>query len=130
MKKLRNRRWFIKLLLKFRYAFNGIAVAFSTQTSFRIHIVIALLAYILGFICNLELLEWAFVNAAIIFVVVTELFNTAIEHICDLMFPERHRIVRIIKDISAAAVLISVLNAIITGLVIFLPQILYFLEKI
>ena len=38
-----------------------------------------------------------------IFVMSGEMFNTAIERMCDLIQPERDERVRIIKDIAAAA---------------------------
>ena len=63
-------------------------------------------------------------EAAIIFVIVAELFNTVIEHICDFIQPNYSKKIKIIKDISAAAVLISVLNAIIIGCIVFIPHLM------
>ncbi len=121
-------RKYIKLLLKFRYAINGIFIAYKTQKSFRIHIVTAIVVYIFGMLLSLNLSQWAFISTAVIFVVVSELFNTAIEHICDFIQPNYHKSIKIIKDISAAAVLIAVLNAIITGGIIFIPHIIEILH--
>lgn len=115
---------YIRLLLKFRHAFNGLATAFKTQISFRIHIIIALLTYISGILLNLSLTEWALVNSAIMFVVVTELMNTAIEHICDFIHPNQSPKIKIIKDIAAGAVLVSVIDAIIIGGLVFIPEIM------
>lgn len=117
-------RKYIKLLLKFRYAFNGLRVAFVAHSSFRIHILTAIIVYLLGFILNLNLIQWVFISTAIIFVIVSELFNTAIEHICDFIHIKHHKDIKIIKDISAAAVLVAVLNAVITGGIIFIPHII------
>lgn len=117
-------RKYIKLLLKFRYAINGIVIAFKTQKSFRIHIITAIIVYIFGMLLGLNLSQWTFISTAVIFVIVSELFNTTIEHICDYIQPKYHKSIKIIKDVSAAAVLIAVLNAIITGGIIFIPHII------
>jgi len=117
------KRKYIKLLLKFRYAFRGIVIAFKTQKSFRIHIITAIVIYSLSIVLNISLVEWVFTNAAVLFVLVAELFNTAIEHLCDFIHYQPNRVIKAIKDISAAAVLIAVLNSIITGSVIFVPKV-------
>jgi len=117
-------RKFIKLFLKFRYAFNGLKSTFKMHSSFRIHIIVAILVYLFGILLHLDLVQWVFISTAIIFVIVSELFNTAIEHICDFIYPKHHKAIKIIKDISAAAVLISVLNAIIVGSIVFIPHIM------
>lgn len=115
---------YIKLLLKFRHATRGLIIAFKTQSSFRVHVIIAIIVYILGFVLALSLTQWTLINASILFVVVSELFNTAIEHICDFIHPKQHRIIKIIKDISAGAVLLAVVNAIIVGGLIFSQKII------
>ncbi|WP_421919047.1 diacylglycerol kinase family protein [Marinifilum sp.] len=50
------------------------------------------------------------------------LFNTAIENICDFIHPDYHDKIKKIKDISAAAVLIGAITALLVGLLIFLPK--------
>jgi len=112
-----------KLLLKFRYAFNGLKSAFKMHSSFRTHIIFAILVYSFGILLHLDLVQWVFISTAIVFVIVSELFNTAIEHICDFIYPKHHKAIKVIKDISSAAVLIAVLNAIIVGCVVFIPHI-------
>ena len=49
--------------------------------------------------------------------------NTAIEKIADFVHPEHHTKIGFIKDISAGAVFISAVSAIIIGLIIYLPKI-------
>lgn len=108
---------------KFKYAFNGVIVAFRTQSSFRIHIMSAVFAYALGLALGISIISWIFINTSILLVIIAELFNTAVERICDFVHKEHNKLIMIIKDISAAAVLITVLNATITGLIIFVPAI-------
>jgi len=57
-------------------------------------------------------------------VLMLELVNTALEYLCDIVTTDFHPIVKIVKDIAAAAVLISAAGSVITGLIIFLPKII------
>ncbi|GAB7086167.1 diacylglycerol kinase [Marinifilum fragile] len=58
------------------------------------------------------------------FVVVAELFNTAIENLCDFVQPNDHKQIKKIKDISAAAVLLSAITAFLIGFIIYLPRLI------
>ena len=53
-----------------------------------------------------------------------ELMNTAIEKICDLISKDIHPVIKVVKDISAAAVLIAAIGSLFTGAIIFLPKLL------
>jgi diacylglycerol kinase len=57
-----------------------------------------------------------------------ELLNTAIEKICNLITKDIHPVIKVIKDIAAAAVLIVALGRFICGIIIFLPKILELLQ--
>lgn len=115
---------YIRLLIKFRHAFRGLATTFKTQISFRIHMITAFIVYTLGFLFCITLTQWALINSAILFVVVTELLNTVAEHICDFIQPKQDRRIKVIKNIAAGAVLISVINALVLGGLIFIPKII------
>ena len=56
---------------------------------------------------------------------ITELINTAIEHIMDMISPEKHPEVKYIKDLAAAAVLMAAIVALTTGSIVLLPKIIY-----
>jgi diacylglycerol kinase (ATP) len=49
-------------------------------------------------------------------------FNTAVEKLVDLTNPEIHPTAKAIKDISAGAVLVSALTAVLVGVLIFGPR--------
>jgi diacylglycerol kinase len=51
-----------------------------------------------------------------------ELANSAVERIADILKPRIHSYVKEIKDITAAAVMISAILSIIIGLIIFIPR--------
>lgn len=117
-----------KFIRGFGYAFNGIRVATLTQLNFRVHLVAALLAVFLGFALHIAVNEWLWISLCIAFVLVTELLNTAIEFLTDLVSPQYHELAGKVKDVSAGAVLISALFALITGAIIFLPKLLALIQ--
>ncbi|CAN5347224.1 diacylglycerol kinase family protein [soil metagenome] len=108
-------------LRSFRYAFSGIRHAFIHEHNFRIHLIAALLVCSVGFYLHISKIDWIIILFAIGFVLVTELLNSAIEVMADFISPEKNNSIRILKDISAGAVLISVLTAIIAGALVFFP---------
>ena len=111
----------------FGYAWKGISWAFRTQTNIRIHAVMALIAITGGMILNISFIEWMFIVATIGIVLSAEMFNTAVEKMVDLISPERQERAGLIKDLSAGAVLIAALMALIIGGIIFIPKILHLL---
>lgn len=113
-----------KFFKGFYFAINGIKYSFKTQLNFRIHVFLALIAVILGFIFQVSLQEWLWLILAIALVIIFELINTAIEALVDLISPGFDRRAGLIKDISAGAVLFAAILVLIIGLIIFLPKII------
>ena len=114
----------VKRSERFLNAFRGLYVFLKTTKNLYFHIFAAFLAIFLGFILGISEGEWLAVVFAIGFVIVSEAFNTAIEIDIDLTSPEYHPFARDTKDVSAAAVLLSALTAVIIALIVFLPKIL------
>jgi len=108
----------------FRFAFDGLIQFFKTQHNAIIHLVATLAVIALSVIVQLQLVKFLFVVIAIGLVWMAELFNTAIEKLCDMVCPEQHPQIKFIKDVSAAAVLVTAIIAIITGCIIFIPVLL------
>ena len=108
----------------FGYAFKGIGYVMRTQHNIWIHMLITLVVLAFGFWFDISKTEWMFVVFAIGFVLVSELFNTAIELLVDLVSPEHNPQAGRVKDIAAGAVLVSAITAALIGLFIFLPKIL------
>lgn len=111
-----------KRVFSFRYAFKGIIWFLSTQHNLLIHLIIAVIVFSAGLYFQLERWEWVAVIICIGMVVAAELLNSAIEILCDALIPERNKRAEIIKDVSAGAVLILAIMAVIVGLIIFLPR--------
>lgn len=68
--------------------------------------------------------EWLFLLISMALVISLEMINSAVEKLCDMVEINQHPVIRIIKDVSAAAVLWSVIISVIMGLFIFLPYLL------
>jgi diacylglycerol kinase (ATP) len=113
-----------KLIRSFGYAFKGLAYATKTQLNFRIHLVATIIAAFMGYALHISVNEWQWLLLCVAFVLVAELFNTAIEFLTDLVSPEYNEIAGHVKDISAGAVTVAALFALITGIIIFLPKLL------
>lgn len=109
-------------LKSFQYAFEGLNSFFCTQHNAIIHLVMTLLVFSAAVLYNVTKMEAIAITLAIGLVWTAELFNTAIEKLADLVSKEYHPAIKFIKDVSAAAVLLSALAALITGGIIFLPK--------
>lgn len=114
-------------LRSFVYAFNGIKYTLFTQQNFRIQVTLAIVAILLGFLLKISLIEWLAIIIVIGMVLGAEIFNSSIEELTNLISPEKNKIAGIVKDISAGAVLILAISALIIGTIIFLPKIIILL---
>ena len=115
MKKIRN---------SFKYAIEGIWTSFKTERNMKIHIFIMILVIIAGIILKINKSECIICIILFAIVIGSELFNTSIETIVDMVMPEKNEKAKIAKDVSAGAVLVVAIGAAIIGLVIFVPRIL------
>ena len=108
--------------MRFRYAFNGLRISFSSEHSIWIHSLATILVIILSIVKRVTAVEALAILFSVAFVWIAELFNTAIEKLADHVTPGFNNQIKIVKDLSAAAVLIASLIAIVVGLIIFIPK--------
>jgi diacylglycerol kinase (ATP) len=116
-----------RLIRSFGFAFKGIKYATESQLNFRIHLVATLVAIGLGFALQISVEEWQWIILSITLVLVTELLNTAIETLTDLVSPTYNIKAGHVKDVSAGAVVVAAVFAFITGLIIFIPKLILLL---
>jgi diacylglycerol kinase len=112
-----------KFFQSFKYAGQGVKHALSTQRNIRIHVVIAVLVFLAGIALQLTSYELVAVILSICFVLVSEMMNTAVEEVVNLLSPTHNKTAMIAKDVAAGAVLFSAACAIIVGCLIFIPHI-------
>lgn len=104
-----------------KIAFHGIWLAFRSEPNFRIQVFIGALVVFLMFFLKVTSLEKAVLSLVILLVLSLELVNTQIEKSLDLIEPALNPKVKLIKDISAGAVLLSAIGALIAGVIVFYP---------
>src|SRR3712207_5599068 len=84
----------------------------------RFHVVVAAVVLLGSLLVGVSKLELAALILVILFVFVTEMFNTAIEFAVDLVTKEYHPLAKLAKDVSAGAVLVSSIGAVLIGYLI------------
>jgi diacylglycerol kinase len=112
----------INWLNSFTYALNGIHIAVK-ERNVRIHLLATVIVCCVCLQLEISAIEWGMVLSAIALVLITEFINTAIEHLCDFITTDYSIHIKTIKDIAAAAVLLSALYAVSIAILFILPKI-------
>ena len=105
------------------FALRGALLLIRTEASIKIQVALAVLVTIAGFYYQISNTEWILQVLAISLVVGIEGANTAIEKICDFIHPDFDERIGFIKAVSAGAVMLVSIGAIIVGLIIYLPKV-------
>lgn len=111
-----------KFLKSFKYAFHGLSAMMNREQNFRIQVLVAIMALVGCYSLKVSGRDTILVMICIAAVLAFEILNSAIEKLCDFISPERNEQIKIIKDMSAAAVLVVSIMAFVVGLIIFLPK--------
>lgn len=111
------------VLKSFKVAFEGLKDALLYERNFRIQVVLFLFVIVAGFLFQISRIEWLVILLCAAIVLSAEIFNSAIEKLCNHVTPEIHPLIKKIKDFSAAAVLLAAIISAIIGGIIFLPKI-------
>ena len=103
----------------FVYAYNGLKTVMKEPNAI-LHAIATVCVVIAGFARHLDINRWIAIIFAIGLVWITETLNTAIEKICDHVCENKtHQAIKIIKDIAAAAVLLSAIASVVIGIIVF-----------
>ena len=108
-----------KLVDSFNYAIEGIIYSIRTQRNMKIHMVAAILVLVATFFYDLSKIELLIITITISLVIVAEMINTAVEAAIDATTNFYHPLVKIAKNVAAGAVLVSAINSVLVGYVIF-----------
>ncbi|TWT81785.1 Prokaryotic diacylglycerol kinase [Planctomycetes bacterium CA13] len=103
---------------KFAVAFRGLGISICDQSSFWVHLPIAVAVLIIALFLHLETWRWAMLVCMITIVLSAELMNTAIERLCKRLHPEHDEVIGNVLDTAAAAVLVAGLGAAVVGLIV------------
>lgn len=108
-----------KLLDSFNYAIEGILYSVRTQRNMRIHMIATLLVLTACFMYDISKIELLIITITITMVIAAELINTAIESAIDVTTNYYHPLAKVAKNTSAGAVLVTAINAVLVGYIIF-----------
>ncbi|MDX9913830.1 MAG: diacylglycerol kinase [Candidatus Moranbacteria bacterium] len=104
-------------------AVRGLKYVLRNERNFRIELIVAIFVIFSSIIFRIKNWEFIVVIFLITWVLVTELMNTVVERVVDILEPRVHPFARLIKDIMAGVVLTSAIMSFLVGLFIFLPHI-------
>ena len=102
-------------------AIEGILYAAKTQRHLRYHFYSAVAILVLSYILGVGRTDFLIISIAVILVLLSEMINTAIEYVVDMISPEHSEKARVAKDVAAGAVLITAFGAAVLGYIILFP---------
>lgn len=112
---------FRKFFKSFYYAFRGLSRLIKTEQNAKVHLAATILVGVAAIYFHVNSLQAAVLFFAVVLVFATEITNTAIEKLLDLVHPESHSQIAYIKDALAGAVLITAFIAAVVGILVFYP---------
>jgi diacylglycerol kinase len=103
----------------FLNAFRGICAMVKTERNFQIELGAFFVNLFLIFYLQLNSIDAAIILMVSFAVLSAEIFNTAVERICDIIQPNFDKRIGFIKDIAAGAVILMAIAAVIVGILIY-----------
>jgi len=103
---------------------NGIRCYAKDGKSIILYLFCAIVEVIMGFVYNINGLEWILIICILGITLSVEILNTAIEAVCDLVTREYNPLVKIAKDCGSAATFVIFIVAIILNIIIFYPKVI------
>lgn len=111
-----------KRIKSFQYAFTGLMHAIKTQHNIWIHLFATALLIYGGFHYCLSPNEWCLILLCIGLVISSEIMNSSIETLTDMVSPEYDTFAGRVKDMAAGAVLFASIAAAVVGGIVFIPK--------
>jgi diacylglycerol kinase (ATP) len=118
-----------KLIESANNAIEGILYAARTQRHVKYHLTAAAVVLVVSYAFGVERTDFLIISIAITLVLLSEMLNTAIEHVVDMVSPEFSEKARIVKDVAAGAVLITVFGAVVVGYIVLFPYLSELFER-
>lgn len=114
----------------FVYAWQGLTALLRTEHNAYIHLALTVIALLLSMCLRISAMELIALIITMALVWMAELFNTAIEKVADFVCAQKHPQIKLVKDVAAAAVMVTAVAALLTGCIIFLPKIYSYAQGI
>lgn len=100
-------------------AVEGFFYVIKNEKNMRVHFLFAFLLLLAAVVLGVSRVEWIVLSTTASLVLVAEMINTAIEETVDFVSTAKHPAARIIKHVSAGAVLVTAFNAVLVGFLVF-----------
>ncbi|WP_344831555.1 diacylglycerol kinase family protein [Chryseobacterium ginsenosidimutans] len=100
-------------------AFRGVFLMIKSERNFQLELLAFFINVFLIFYLKLSTIDTILVLIVSFGVLSAEIFNTAIEKICDIIQPEFDKRIGFIKDISAGAVILMAIASIVVGILVY-----------
>ncbi len=104
-------------------AIEGIIYSVKTQRHMRYHLFVALAVLVLTLVLDISRIQFILLCVAIVLVLVTEMMNTAIEVVVDMIAETYDPLAKTAKDIAAGVVLIASIGALTLAYLILYPAV-------
>ena len=111
-----------RLINAIGYSRDGLRAAWQNEAAFREETLLALIAIPLGLWLGQTGMERALLLGSILFILIVEILNSAVEAVVDKASPEKNELAKRAKDMGSAAVLLSLLNAVLIWSCVLLPR--------
>jgi len=112
-----------RLIAAAGYSWKGLCAVMRTEPAFRLEVFIACLLIPLALVLDITKAQHIILVFSVVFVLILELINTAIERVIDRISFERHELSKEAKDIGSAIVMLGIVSALFTWVaVLFLWQ--------
>ena len=103
----------------FLNAFRGVFLMLKSERNFQLEVLAFFINIILIFYFQLSNIDTTLILIVSFGVLSAEIFNTAIEKICDFIQPEFDKRIGFIKDISAGAVILMAILSVVVGVLVY-----------
>ena len=105
----------------FNYSLSGLHAAYVNEDAFRQESLLAVLLIPAALVLPASGIGKALMIGSVLLVLIVELLNSAVEAAIDRISLDRHKLSKRAKDIGSAAVLIALINVLVTWALVLLP---------
>ena len=107
-----------------RDCINGFKFININEDNFKREILLGIITLVLSYLLKIDKIEFIIIIIVIGLVLVSEIINTAIERLVDLVSPKYNKLAGEVKDIAASSVLLMCIFSLVVGVIIFVPKII------
>lgn len=96
-----------------KHSISGLGMAWKYEAGFRQYTVVSLLLTPFSFVLSQSFMHWVMLIASLVFLLYSEIVNSAVEAVADATKPEYDPIIGRAKDLGSASVFVALLLAIL-----------------